>query len=119
MRERIKHHTISFAHAFEGLSYAFRTQPNFAVHFLAALCVVAAAAFIGVSLIELIILLFCVMLVLLAELINTAVESVVDLVTNEWRREAKIAKDVSAGMVLFAAFFSVAIGVLIFWRHLL
>lgn len=119
MRERIQRHTISFAHAFAGLSHAFRTQPNFVVHFLAALGVIGAAAVIHVSLVELIILLFCVMLVLLAELINTSVESVVDLVTSEWRQEAKIAKDVSAGMVLFASFFSVIIGVLIFGRHLL
>lgn len=57
---------------------------------------------------------FLIALVLSLELMNTAVESVVDLVTDEWKEKAKIAKDTAAGAVLAAAIFSVIIGLWVF-----
>lgn len=64
------------------------------------------------------ILLFVIILIFVVEMVNTALESITDLVTTEWRTEAKIAKDVSAGMVLVAVIGSVIIGIVIFGGYL-
>lgn len=58
-------------------------------------------------------------LVICAEMINTAIEEVVNLLVNEHRKEAKIAKDVSAGMVLVTATMAFVIGLIIFVPHVL
>ena len=58
-------------------------------------------------------------MVLVSEMVNTAIESMVDLITLERRQDAKVAKDVSAGMVLVSAFFSITIGLFIFLPKIL
>ncbi len=60
-----------------------------------------------------------ILLVICTEMINTAIEEMVNLLTNEHRLEAKIAKDVSAGMVLLTAMGSVIVGILVFTPHIL
>jgi diacylglycerol kinase len=64
------------------------------------------------------IIVFTIILGLTAELINTALESMTDLITKEWREEAKIAKDVSAGMMLTTAVGAVVIAIIIFGQYL-
>src|SRR3990170_2733497 len=98
MRERIKRHQVSFQNAFTGLWYALTTQPNFIIHFVAAAFVLLLAYFVHLSSIEVVLLVFAILFVFCAEFINTALESMVDLITTEWRQEAKVAKDVSAAM---------------------
>ena len=115
---RVRRHTISFAHAFAGLWYVFRTQPNYTVHGLSAVAVIWLGWFVKVSEVEWLILVFTIAMVFTAEMINTAIESVCDLVTHEWHQEAKIAKDVSAAMVLTAAVSSVVVGLVIFTKYL-
>ncbi|MDP2860620.1 MAG: diacylglycerol kinase family protein [bacterium] len=114
MKEKIEHHRISFGNAFAGIIYAFTSQPNFVIHFGFSLLALAAAWLFKISSSELLILVLTISLVLVAEMLNTAIEQVTDLVTSEWRKEAKHAKDVSAGMVLLAATASIFVGIMIF-----
>ncbi len=92
-----------------------RTQPNMRIHILATLVVLAGAILLGVSRVELAILLLTIALVLVAEMINTAIESTVDLITQEYHEKAKVAKHVAAGVVLLAAVGAVFVGYLIFF----
>jgi len=118
--EKLKKHTISFQHAFEGLVWAFKTQPNFKVHLAATLGVIGAGFFFDITRGEWLILVLTIFLVLAAELANTAVEVATDLlVEKKWSRLAKIAKDVSSAAVLTAALGAVLIGLLLFGPRLL
>ena len=112
-------HTISFKHAFNGLRVAFFTQPNFRVHTLAATTVIIAGLYFHLSLFEWFILVLTIGLVIVAELINTAIEAVVDLHTNQYNHFAKIAKDVAAAAVLMTAITSLILGLLIFLPKLI
>lgn len=114
MIERIRRHKVSFKHAWDGLVYTVKSQPNFQFHLLAMLVVIFLGFFYQVSFMEWLVLIFTFNFVLVAEMLNTAVESVVDLITLERRQDAKVAKDVASGMVLVSAFFSVVVGALIF-----
>ena len=109
----------SFRHAFAGLAYAVRTQPNICIHLLAAAGVILIALWLKLSLVELGLLVLTIGLVLVAELVNTAIEALVDLVSPEPHPKAKVVKDVSAGAVVVAAIVSVAIGILILGPPLL
>lgn len=118
MKKLIHQHTISFKNAFSGLFWAFKSQPNFKVHFLLSLAVILLGFWFKINRFEWIILVFTIVVGITGELLNTAIESVTDLVTTEWRKEAKIAKDVAAGMMLFIAFGSVLVAGFIFLPYL-
>jgi len=83
--------------AIDGILWASRTQKHLRYHFLAALVLLIAVLFLRVTALEFTLLAVSVCFVLFAELLNTAVEAVVDLVTTEYHPLAKIAKDVAAG----------------------
>ena len=104
--------------AIEGIIHAVRTQKHMRRHFLAALLVLLAALLLRVSPLEFTLLTVSICFVLFAELINTALETVVDLVSPEFHPLAKIAKDVAAGGVLVASFGAAVMGVLILFRYL-
>jgi diacylglycerol kinase (ATP) len=104
----------SFNYAFEGLIHVLRTQRNMRVHFLAAVAVLVLALAVGVSKIELIALLISIVFVLVAEMINTAVEGAIDVATSSFDPMAKLAKDIAAGAVLLATINAVAVGYLVF-----
>ena len=112
-------HTISFRHAFDGIVYAFNSQPNLKIHFLIATCVLIAGWIAKITPVEWLFIIVAIFMVLIAEMVNTAMEQTVDLITKEWRENAKFAKDVTAGTVLFAAIGSVVIGLIIFIPHLI
>lgn len=114
MIERIAQHHISFRNASAGIHWAFTTQPNFQVHSVLSVCAIALTVILQCSAIETTIIILTIVMGLSAEMINTAIESVTDLVTKEWHREAKIAKDVSAGMMLLTAYGAVLVACLIF-----
>ncbi len=118
MKEVLRRHHISFKNAFAGFFWAIRTQPNFRVHFTLAVFALILGVILQITKIEMVIIVFTIVLVLAAEMINTSLESMTDLVTKEWRQEAKIAKDVSAGMVLLTSFGAVAVGLFIFLPYL-
>jgi diacylglycerol kinase (ATP) len=104
----------SFNFAFEGIIHVLRTQRNMRLHFLTAAFVLIAAVAIGVSRLELIALLLAITFVLLAEMINTAIEGAIDVATTSFDPMAKLAKDIAAGAVLIATVNAVAIGYLVF-----
>lgn len=108
----------SFKFAVEGINYALNSDQNLIIHFIAALFVIVLSLLLRVSPFEMGILGVTILVVISAEMINSALEKVVDLVTREHRLEAKIAKDISAGMVLLTAFGSFIIGVLIFTPYI-
>jgi len=84
------------------------------IHFAIAVAVLAVAAAVGVSKLELVALLLAIAFVLVAEMINTAVESAIDVSTTAFDPMAKLAKDIAAGAVLIASVNAVAIGYLVF-----
>ena len=114
MLRHIRRHTISFKHAFHGIWIALSTQPNFQVHCIALILVCFVSWKLKISSVEWAIIVFTILWVLLSEMINTAVESMVDLITTEYREQAKTAKDVAAGAVLIGALGSIIIAGIIF-----
>jgi diacylglycerol kinase (ATP) len=108
----------SFNFAFEGIIHVLRTQRNMRIHFLVAAVVLIVAFAAGVSKLELIALLLAIAFVLIAEMINTAVEGTIDVATTSFDPMAKLAKDIAAGAVLIATATAVAIGYLIFSEQL-
>jgi diacylglycerol kinase (ATP) len=104
----------SFGFAFEGVHHALRHNQNLQIHFLAVLVVVIGAWFYKVTHVEQAILAVTILVALSAEMINTALEEMTNLITVEHRKEAKAAKDVAAGMVLITATGSIIIAVIIF-----
>jgi diacylglycerol kinase (ATP) len=104
----------SFNNATEGVIHALRTQRNLWIHFAIAAGVLVAAVAFGVSKIELMVLLLAITFVLVAELVNTAIEATVDVATTSFDPMAKLAKDIAAGAVLIATLNAVAVGYLVF-----
>lgn len=109
----------SFHYALQGIHYAFRNQQNVRIHLLVGIIVIAAALFFKVNPFEMGILAVMILLVITTEMVNTAIEMMVDLITKEHREEAKIAKDVASGMVLITVLGSVVVGILIFFPYLI
>lgn len=109
----------SFNNAIRGIIYTIKTQRNMRVHiFLASIVLIASFAF-SITRVEFIIVLLAISLVISLELVNTAIESVVDLACSEKNEIAKIAKDVSAGAVLFSAMVSALVAYFIFFDRII
>jgi diacylglycerol kinase len=109
----------SFGHAFEGLEHAYKYDQNLRIHFFVGTLVVLASIVLKVNPFEMGILGVMILLVMVTEMINSAIERMVDLITKEHREDAKIAKDVAAGMVFLTATGSLIVGILIFLPHVL
>ena len=103
----------SFEHAYRGMIYAVRTQRNMRFHVVVAVVVLVASLLLGVSKLELAVLVLTILFVFVTELFNTAMEFVVDLATREYHPLAKLAKDVSAGAVLVSSVGALLVGYLI------
>lgn len=110
---------FSFKYAFAGVLHALRHNQNLRIHFVMAILVIIASIFFHVNNFEKGILGIVILLVISTEMINTAIEEMVDFVVNEHKKEAKIAKDVAAGMVLLTAIGSIIVGILIFTPYIL
>ena len=104
----------SFNYAFEGIIHVLRTQRNLRIHFVIAIGVIAAAAALGVGRDELILLLLAIAFVLVAEMVNSAIEGAIDVSTTSFDPNAKLAKDIAAGAVLISSTTAVAVGYLVF-----
>jgi diacylglycerol kinase (ATP) len=95
---------LSFKYAWAGLSYAFMTQRNFRIHTVIGTLAISLGVFLHLSAVEISVICITSGLVLALELLNTAIESVVDLTVKQTYHElAKIAKDCAAGAVLISA----------------
>ena len=108
----------SFNYAIEGIAYALRTQRNMRIHVGAAVIVLVASLFFGISRLEFIAVCLAITFVLVTELVNTALEAAVDVSTQGWDPVAKIAKDVAAGAVFVAAINALAVGYIVFFARL-
>ena len=108
----------SFNFAFEGIIHVLRTQRNMRIHFAIAFAVLVAGFWSGVTRFELMALILAIAFVLIAEMVNTAVEHTIDVATTSFDPMAKLAKDIAAGAVLIASGTAVAIGYLVFARRL-
>ena len=104
----------SVKHAIDGVDYTVSHERNFKIELFFAVMVCVASIFFHVSVVEWVVLLLTIAIVLCLEILNTAIERCVDLVTKDYEELAKISKDASAGAVFVMSIFSVCIGVCIF-----
>jgi diacylglycerol kinase len=119
MKKRIR----SFVYAGRGIRLVFSSEANMKIHIVVATLVVICGFIFNINTTEWIACLLCIGLVFGAEMINTAIENVVDLASPDYHELAGKAKDIAAGAVLICAIVSVIIGILIFlpkgWQLLL
>lgn len=104
----------SFGHAFSGIAQGALTQRNMRIHIVVAVIAILACAFLRCTVVEWAIVIAFIALVIAAELINTAIEALVDLASPDYHPLAKRAKDVAAGAVLVLAIAAVIAGLIIY-----
>ncbi len=110
MRRLIK----SFGYALSGIAYTVKTQANFRIHLVAVILVGLAGRYFRLSAADWLWIIMAIGLVLITELLNTAIEKLTDLVSPEFNPLAGKVKDIAAGAVLVAAFISLITGLIIF-----
>lgn len=110
---------LSFKYAFEGITSAIKEEPNIKIHSAIALLVIFAGVYFQIEQLEWIIVFILIGFVISIEMTNTAIEAVVDSLTDKEHPGAKLAKDISAGAVLIAAVTSSIIGIIIFLPYIL
>lgn len=108
----------SFNNAINGVIETVRTERNMKIHIAAAIAVLIACFFFNVSKTEFLILTITIAMVFAAEIINTAIEAIIDMTTNYYHPLAKTAKNAAAGAVLVIAINAVIVGYVIFWDKL-
>ena len=118
-KEKEKPLLKTLSYGFNGILYTLKHERNMVIHFLVMILVIIAGIVFKITFVEWGVCFVLFALVLSLELMNTAIENVVDLVTEEKRAKAKVAKDAAAGAVLVAAIFAVIIGISIFLPRLL
>lgn len=111
--------TSSFGYAFEGIAEAFKNEPNFRIHLVITIVVLLVGWYFRLSQTEWTIIILTIAATIVLELINTAIEAVVDIASPKISRLAKIAKDVSAAAVLISALSAIIVGAIIFLPKLL
>lgn len=109
----------SFEYALEGIFFSFKENQNIKIHIIIAFLVLIFGFLLGFSRYELFTVGLLIVLVISAEMINCAIEEVVDLLVDQHNEHARIAKDVSAGMVLVISLFALIIGIFAFLPHVL
>lgn len=114
--ERLKNKNFidAWKKALSGILYAVKTQRNIKVQLCIAVVVIICAIIFKLNITECMFLTFATMLVIITEMVNTAIEEAVNLSTKEFHPIAKIAKDVAAGAVVLAALNAVIIAIFIF-----
>ncbi len=105
---------VAFSHAIRGVKTALITQPNVRIHLIIAVLVSLFGYYLGLSTEELIEIILLVGLVLVAEMINTAIEFTCNAITTEINPDIKKAKDVAAGSVLVVSILAIITGAIIF-----
>ncbi len=109
----------SFIYAWQGLSYSFKENQNIKIHIIIAILVLIFGLILGLTKYEIFSVSLLIVLVISSEMINSAIEEVVNLLIDEHNEHAKIAKDVGAGMVLLVSIFAFVIGLFIFIPHII
>ena len=108
----------SLMYALKGVRLSWSEQRNLKVQSVIALITVGAGFYFNITYMEWCLVLFAIGLVMTLEMINSSIESLVDLVTREWNQLAGKVKDIAAGAVLFASVIAVIIGLLVFRKYL-
>ncbi|MEG1257035.1 diacylglycerol kinase [Clostridium sp.] len=116
---KVKKLVDSFNYAIEGIIYSIRTQRNMRIHMIITMLVLIGSFFFDLTKIELLILTITITMVVVAEMINTAVECAIDATTNFYHPLAKIAKNVAAGAVLITALNAILVAYIIFYDKVL
>ncbi len=119
MKYKTKSLIKSFKYAINGIIIGLKEEKNMKIHFLFVILVTTFGIVLKITKIEWIICIILYGLVISSELINTALEATVDLITDKYDEKAKIAKDTAAGAVLVLAIISAVIGVIIFFPKLI
>ncbi len=99
----LKRHTISVKHAYDGLIWALKTQPNYKVHITLSLLAVIAGIWFKISYFEFLLIIFLITVGLVIETLNTGLEQTTDAIDRKIREDIKIAKDVAAAAMLIYA----------------
>lgn len=113
-----RHFIESFNAAVEGFIYVLKTERNMRFHFLAALFFILLGVYLNFTAAEILILTTTIAIVLAAEMINTTVELMVDMIKSEFHPMARIIKDVAAGAVLLTSINAVIVGYVLFVRRI-
>lgn len=108
----------SFRYAIEGLISSFKTERNMKIHILAMIIVIALGLIVRLNKIDWYICIILIALVISSELFNTAIETIVDMISPEKNEKAKLVKDISAAAVLVLAIGAVIIGLMVFIPYL-
>lgn len=116
-RKYIKKRLNSFGYAFKGIGAAFWYEPNMKLHVVGAIEAVFLGWFFEIKNLEWCWIVLAIGLVWMAEIFNTSVEKLTDLVSPEYDELAGRVKDLAAGAVLMAALTALVIGFLVFWPH--
>jgi diacylglycerol kinase len=106
----------SFSYAFRGIAYCLKNERNMRIHCVVAAYVFVFSGFFHFGRIEYAVLFLAFALVIAAEMLNTAVEGLVNIQIPAYDTLARLAKDVAAGAVLVCALFSVGVGIVLFWK---
>ena len=104
----------SVNHALDGISYVTKKERNFKIEIIVGILAILLGFLLKVTIVEWLILIITIALVLCFEIINTALERCVDLVTKDYQELAKVTKDAAAGAVLVMSMFAIVIGIIIF-----
>lgn len=108
----------SFNYAVTGILQAMKTEKNLRFQYITAIAVILFSLFFDFSRLEFLILLVTIAFVLITEMLNTAIEKTIDIITKDYHPLAKIAKDVAAGAVLISAVNAIVVGYLLFFDRL-
>jgi diacylglycerol kinase len=108
----------SFIHAFRGIYKVIRSEKNFRIHLLAILLVNFAGFYFSISKTEWIVIVLAIIVVVVSEMINSAIEYLSDYASPQYNETIKNVKDISAGSVLLAAIGSLVIGIIIFYPYI-
>jgi diacylglycerol kinase len=111
---KIKKIIKSFGYASEGVKSSFKSETNMKIHISIMFLVIIMGFLLNIKVSEWLVCVILFGIVISAELFNTAIETVVDMISPEYSKQAKLAKDISAGAVLVLAISSVIIGLIIF-----
>lgn len=108
----------SFKYAFNGLKYVYKSEQNFRIQILVALVIIIFGLFFGIRVQEWIVVLMLIALILILEILNTVLETFIDILKPKIHHYVQIVKDLMAGMVLLASLIAIVVGVLIFYPYI-
>jgi len=116
---RIYKSVQSFKYAWKGLSFCFQSENNFKIHCLAALNAIFFGIYFDISNIEWCLIIFAIGIVLITEIINTAIEKIVDFVCPDQNPKAGLIKDISAAAVVMASVVAALIGGIVYLKYVI